>query len=75
MDQDHRRPPAARWLQPNPVPFWGSRLFRWNLVLCSIIVSIVAVWFLVIEPKRAAKEREEERKAFGAAKYAPSSKE
>jgi hypothetical protein len=71
MDQDHRRPPAARWLQPNPAPFWASRLFRWNLVLCSLIISIVAVWFLVLEPKRVAKEREEERKAFGAEKYAP----
>ena len=66
MDQEHRRPSPARWLQPNPVPFWGSRLFRWNLVLCSLILCIVAGWFLLVEPQIAAKERGAERKAFGA---------
>ncbi|HKS16721.1 MAG TPA: hypothetical protein VJU16_05375 [Planctomycetota bacterium] len=71
MDQERRRPSAARWLQPNPVPFWATRLFRWNLVLCSLILCVVAGWFLVVEPKMTAKEREADRKAFGAEKYTP----
>jgi len=71
MDQERRRPSAARWLQPNPVPFWGTRLFRWNLALVSLMLCVVAGWFLVVEPQIAAKEREAERKAFGAMKYTP----
>jgi hypothetical protein len=71
MDQGHRRPPAARWLQPNPVPFWGSRLFRWNLILCSLILSIAAVWLLVMEPKANARAREESLKANAALKFTP----
>jgi len=71
MDQEHRRPPAARWLQPNPVPLWGSRLFRWNLILCSLILSIAAVWLLVVEPKASAKAREESLKANAALKFTP----
>ena len=71
MEQDHRRPSPARWLQPNPVPVWGSRLFRWNLILCSLILSIAAVWLLVIEPKATAKAREESLKSNAALKFTP----
>src|SRR5687768_10664913 len=70
MEQD-RRPPAARWLQPNPVPFWGSRLFRWNLIFLSILVLGGAVWMLMIEPKLRAEERAESLKAHAALKYVP----
>lgn len=70
MEQD-RRPPAARWLQPNPVPFWASKLFIWNLVLLCLIVSVIAAWLLIIEPNRVAKAREASRKEFGAKKYEP----
>ena len=71
MDQEHRRPPAARWLQPNPVPLWGSRLFRWNLILCSLVVAIAAFWLLVMEPKEAADARAKSLKEHAAAKVAP----
>src|SRR5262245_56365817 len=70
MEQD-RRPPAARWLQPNPVPFWASRLFFWNLVFLSLIVSVIAVWLLVVEPRMAAKDREASLKESATKKYEP----
>ncbi|HEU4338863.1 MAG TPA: hypothetical protein VFS19_02245, partial [Planctomycetota bacterium] len=71
MEQDHRRPPAARWLQPNPLPIWGSRLFRWNLILCSLVLALAAAWLLLIEPKAAADARAKSLKEHGAAMYAP----
>jgi hypothetical protein len=71
MDQERRRPSAARWLQPNPVPFWASRLFRWNLVLLAVVTSIIGGWMIIVEPQLTAKEREADRKAFGAMKYTP----
>jgi len=71
MDQERPRPPAARWLQPNPVPFWGTRIFRWNLILCSLLLSIAAIWMLVIDPKMAEKARAEDLKNAAAMKYTP----
>lgn len=70
MDQE-RRPPASRWLQPNPVPFWGTRIFRWNLLFLSLIVSVCAVWMLLVEPRMNAKAREESLKNFAAKKFTP----
>ncbi len=69
MDQERPRPPAARWLQPNPVPFWATRIFRWNLILCSLILSVAAFYLLAIEPKLVNDAREESRKANAARKY------
>jgi hypothetical protein len=71
MEQDRSGPPAARWLQPNPVPFWGSRIFRWNLIACSVLLLGAAVWMLVVEPKLNAEAREEAFKAYAAQKYVP----
>ena len=71
MDQQRPRPPAARWLQPDPVPFWATKIFRWNLVLCSLIIAVAAVWLLVFEPKAIEEARLEARKASAALKFTP----
>jgi hypothetical protein len=70
MDQE-RRPPASRWLRPDPVPFWGTRIFRWNLLFLSLIVSVCAVWMLLVEPRMNDKAREESLKNFAAKKFTP----
>ena len=70
MDQE-RRPPPARWMQPNPAPIWASRIFRWNLVFLAVVVAGAAVWMLVIEPKMTNAELEKNRAEFAAKKYVP----
>ena len=73
MDQERPRPPAARWMQPNPRPsFWGTRLFLLNLIVCSLIVMIAAGWVFWIEPARRARDRAERQQALSAKKYVPS---
>jgi hypothetical protein len=72
MDQERPRPPAARWMQPNPRPFWGSKLFLLNLIACSLIVMIAAGWIYFVEPARRARDRAERLQGLAAKKYVPS---
>ena len=58
-------------LQPNPVPFWGSRVFRWNLILCALMLTAAAVWMLFIAPWETAKEKEALESANAAMRWAP----
>src|SRR5262245_61668713 len=71
MDQDRPRPPAARWMQPNPRPFWGTKLFLLNMIVCSLLVMVAAIWVFGVEPARKARERAEIQKATTAKSYAP----
>ena len=71
MERERYGRPAARWLQPDPVPFWATRIFRWNLALCALALTGAAFYGLVIEPGRIAEASKEAERATAAAKYAP----
>lgn len=71
MDPGSHRPSAVRWMQPSPMPFWASRLFRWNLVLLSVMLLVVAGYLLVIEPGLTEKARREDAEARASLRYVP----
>jgi len=71
MERERFGSPAARWLQPNPVPFWATRIFRWNLALCALALTGAAVYGIVIEPRLNAEARAAAEAATAAAKYVP----
>jgi hypothetical protein len=58
-------------MQPNPAPFWASRLFRWNLVFLAVVVAAAAFWMLVLEPKMSNAELEKMKAEYAAKKYVP----
>jgi hypothetical protein len=71
MERERFGSPAARWLQPDPVPFWATRIFRWNLVLCALALSGAAFYGIVIEPGLNAEARKKAEAATAAARYVP----
>ena len=63
--------PGFGSLRPDPVPFWASRIFRWNLILCALMLTAAAVWMLFVAPMEAAKERAELERAHAAMRWVP----
>jgi hypothetical protein len=53
------------------VPFWATRVFRWNLILCALMLSAAAIWMLFIAPWEAEKERVELERAHAAMRFVP----
>lgn len=60
-----------RSLRPDPVPFWASRIFRWNLILCALMLTAAAIWMLFVAPMEAAKEKAELERAHDAIRWVP----